>query len=97
MSAPAVEAQLELRVLGPLEVLRDGRPLPLAPRKQRALLTLLLLDANHVVSTDRLIDELDGLPLALELAAARTRVLTVQEIADDYASLALSQRAFRGA
>src|SRR5712691_1014466 len=51
---------MEYRVLGPLEV-RDGeRSLPLAGAKQRALLALLLVKANHVVSRDRLIDELWG-------------------------------------
>jgi YVTN family beta-propeller protein len=51
---------MEYRVLGPLEV-RDGeRSLPLAGAKQRALLALLLVNANHVVSRDRLIDELWG-------------------------------------
>jgi len=51
---------MEYRVLGPLEV-RDGEEsLPLAGAKQRALLALLLLNANRVVSRDRLIDELWG-------------------------------------
>lgn len=51
---------MEYRVLGPLEV-RDGdRSLPLAGAKQRALLALLLVNDNHVVSRDRLIDELWG-------------------------------------
>jgi predicted ATPase/class 3 adenylate cyclase len=51
---------MEYRVLGPLEV-RDGdRSLPLAGAKQRALLALLLLNANRVVSRDRLIDQLWG-------------------------------------
>src|SRR6266542_1288145 len=51
---------MEYRVLGPLEV-RDGdRSRPLAGAKQRALLALLLVNANHVVSRDRLIDELWG-------------------------------------
>jgi YVTN family beta-propeller protein len=54
------EELMEYRVLGPLEV-RDGeRSLPLAGAKQRALLALLLVNANHVVSRDRLIDELWG-------------------------------------
>ncbi len=48
---------MEYRVLGPLEV-RDGdRSLPLAGAKQRALLALLLVHANHVVSRDRLVDD----------------------------------------
>src|SRR5712692_7579357 len=51
---------MEYRVLGPLEV-RDGNDsLPLAGAKQRALLALLLVHANHVLSRDRLIDELWG-------------------------------------
>jgi YVTN family beta-propeller protein len=46
-----------------LEAVDDGRPLVLGGSKQRALLALLLLQANRVVSRDRLIDELwDGSP-----------------------------------
>ena len=47
-------------MLGPLEVVDEGRPIPLGGQKQRALLGLLLIDANRVVSTDRLIDALWG-------------------------------------
>ena len=47
---------IEFRILGPLEALRDGAPLPLGGVKQRALLALLILEAGRVVSTDRLID-----------------------------------------
>ena len=49
---------MEFRILGPLEVLSDGRPLDLGGQKQRALLTLLVVEANRVVSTDRLIEAL---------------------------------------
>ena len=49
---------MEFKILGPLEVLVDGRPLELGGAKQRALLTVLLLHANEVVSSDRLIDAL---------------------------------------
>jgi DNA-binding SARP family transcriptional activator len=51
---------LEFRILGPLEVAADGEPLQLSGQKQRALLALLLLDANRVVSTDRIVDALWG-------------------------------------
>jgi DNA-binding SARP family transcriptional activator len=51
---------MEFRILGPLEVADDGRLLALGGTKQRALLALLLLRANEVVSRDRLIDELWG-------------------------------------
>jgi YVTN family beta-propeller protein len=51
---------VEFRILGPLEVEDDGRVLPLGGAKQRALLALLLLHANEVVSRDRLIDDIWG-------------------------------------
>ena len=51
---------MEYRVLGPLEVLDTGGPLPLGGVKQRALLALLILNANHVVPRERLIDQLWG-------------------------------------
>jgi DNA-binding SARP family transcriptional activator len=51
---------MEFRILGPLEVFdRDG-PVGLGGDKQRALLAILLLHANEVVSTDRLIEDLWG-------------------------------------
>jgi YVTN family beta-propeller protein len=55
---------VEFRILGPLEVVEDGRSLPLGRGKERALLALLLLRANEVVSADTLIDELwpEGAP-----------------------------------
>ncbi len=49
---------LDFRLLGPLEVSRDGDSLELRGPKQRGLLALLLLDAGRAVSTDRLIDAL---------------------------------------
>jgi DNA-binding SARP family transcriptional activator len=51
---------MEFRVLGPLEVVDDGRPVRLERRLSRALLAFLLLHANELVSSDRLIDELWG-------------------------------------
>ncbi len=51
---------MEFLILGPLEVRADGRPLTLSGAKQRALLAILLLHANAVVSIDRLIDDLWG-------------------------------------
>ena len=51
---------MEFRLLGPLEVVEHGRVLELGSARQRALLAVLLLHANEVVSVDRLIDELWG-------------------------------------
>jgi len=49
---------MEFRILGPLEVVEDGRTLDLRGKNQRALLAMLLLDANRPVSSDRLIEAL---------------------------------------
>ena len=52
---------MDFRILGPIEVRGDGGyPLDLGGRKQRVLLTALVLDANRVISTDRLIEALWG-------------------------------------
>jgi predicted ATPase/DNA-binding SARP family transcriptional activator len=52
---------MEYRLLGPLEVRgNDERPLPLTRPMARALLAILLLSANRVVSRERLIDGLWG-------------------------------------
>ncbi len=51
---------MDFRILGPLEVLDDGREVALAGSKPRALLALLLLHANETLTSDRLIDELWG-------------------------------------
>src|ERR671939_2150637 len=47
-------------LLGPLTVHREGVELQLGGPKQRALLAILLLDANHAVLAERLIDALWG-------------------------------------
>jgi YVTN family beta-propeller protein len=51
---------VDFRILGPLEVSDQGREPAIAAGKQRALLAILLLHANEVVSNDRLIEELWG-------------------------------------
>jgi DNA-binding SARP family transcriptional activator len=51
---------LEFRILGPLEVTDGDRPLEVRGHRQRALLALLLLHANSVVPSEKLIDELWG-------------------------------------
>jgi DNA-binding SARP family transcriptional activator/tetratricopeptide (TPR) repeat protein len=51
---------MEFRILGPLEVLDEGRVVALGGSKQRALLALLLLHVNQTLTPDRLIDELWG-------------------------------------
>ncbi len=48
------------KVLGPLEIEDHGEVLPLGGAKQRALLAVLLMRANEVVSRDVLIHDLWG-------------------------------------
>jgi YVTN family beta-propeller protein len=48
---------MEFRILGPIEVWSEGRQVRLPRGKQRALLAVLLLHRNEVVSIDRLIDD----------------------------------------
>ncbi|MGW2339387.1 BTAD domain-containing putative transcriptional regulator [Streptomyces sp. NPDC001661] len=51
---------MRYRLLGPLGLWRDGAQVPLAPAKWRMLLAVLLCEANQLVSTDRLVEELWG-------------------------------------
>ncbi|WP_329792197.1 BTAD domain-containing putative transcriptional regulator [Lentzea sp. DG1S-22] len=49
---------MQFRLLGPLEVLDDDSPVPLGGIKQRAALGYLLLQANRVVATSKLLHAL---------------------------------------
>jgi DNA-binding SARP family transcriptional activator len=49
---------MEYRILGPLLVSREGKPVTLGGRRNTELLCLLLLRANQVVSSDRLAEDL---------------------------------------
>jgi DNA-binding SARP family transcriptional activator len=66
---------MEFRILGPLEIVADDGPLPLPGHRPRCLLALLLLDANRVVSSDRLIEDLwPGEASGAAAAALQTNV-----------------------
>ncbi|MCS7480463.1 tetratricopeptide repeat protein [Umezawaea endophytica] len=49
---------LQFGVLGPLQVLADGRPLVLGRKGMRGLLAMLVLDANRVVPIDEIVDRI---------------------------------------
>ena len=49
---------MDYGILGPLEVRAGDRVVPLRGARQRELLAVLLLHANEIVSSDRLIDDL---------------------------------------
>ncbi|AOS61241.1 AfsR/SARP family transcriptional regulator [Actinoalloteichus hymeniacidonis] len=62
---PVGANRLEFRLLGAFEVLSCGRPIVLGSRAMRRLMALLTLNANQVVSVDRIIKVLwDGEPPA---------------------------------
>ncbi|MBV8987583.1 MAG: AfsR/SARP family transcriptional regulator, partial [Solirubrobacterales bacterium] len=67
-------AGLEFGILGPLEVRRDGVPVRVGGPRQRALLALLLCNANRALSRDQLAEEL----LAGRLARSPERMLQVR-------------------
>ncbi|MFG1604104.1 BTAD domain-containing putative transcriptional regulator [Actinoplanes sp. NPDC049265] len=87
---------LHYRVLGPLEVLRDGRAVELGGPKQRAVLAVLLLEAGRVVSTDRLAAALwehDPPPTAVATLQAYLSNLRRLLRADDAAPPPITRRA----
>ena len=66
---------MEFRILGPLELSDGDRLLPLGGSSQRALLALLLLHANEIVSSDLLLDALwPEEPPGSGIAALQVRV-----------------------
>jgi DNA-binding SARP family transcriptional activator len=72
---------MQFRILGPLDVLRRGRPVRLRGVTQRALLAALILHANEVVPADRLVDDLwsghppDTAPKMVQNAVVQLRKL----------------------
>jgi WD40 repeat protein/DNA-binding SARP family transcriptional activator len=77
------EAPLEFRLLGPLEVWRDGNQVRLGGERQRSLLALLLLNANELVTTDRLVEEIFGAPNGEEgLRSLRVAISRLRRLLD---------------
>jgi DNA-binding SARP family transcriptional activator len=70
---------LEIRVLGPVEIAWDGRPVDIGGVKARALVARLLIDRQIIVSVDRLVDSLwgdhdgPGAEIALRSTVSRLR------------------------
>jgi predicted ATPase/class 3 adenylate cyclase len=72
-----------LAVLGPLEARRDGHPIGVGGPRERCLLTMLAINANEVVSTDRLIDAIwDGKPPPTETHTLQSVVSLARKIVD---------------
>ena len=70
---------MEFHILGPVEVVHEGRSLALGGSRERAVLALLLLSANRVVSAERLAADLwddappDGGVQSLRVFVSRLR------------------------
>ena len=74
---------MEFRILGPLEVTADGRSLDLGGARTRAVLAMLLVYANQVVSTDRLAEELwPGQPAGKAGASLQVRLSELRKALD---------------
>ena len=85
---------MQFRILGPVTAALDGETLALGGERQRALLALLLVHANELVSTDRLIDQLfngsrsGSSANAVHVAVSRLR----RALRDDGAEMLLTRR-----
>jgi len=72
---------IQFRLLGPLEVLRDGGVLNVAAPRQRSLLAILLAHANELVPADRLADQLwEGHPPPTAATALQVHVSRLRKI-----------------
>ncbi|MFT4042069.1 MAG: BTAD domain-containing putative transcriptional regulator [Gordonia sp. (in: high G+C Gram-positive bacteria)] len=77
--APLMVGAEQIYALAPLDVSADGAAVELFCTRARAIRPDVTLPAAVIADVCR---RLDGLPLAIELAAARTRTMTVVEIAE---------------
>ena len=82
--ATSATTELRFRLLGPLEVLRDGEPLHLGGERQRGLLALLLVHANELVTTEQLAEQLFGAGASeASVRAVRVAVSRLRRLLDD--------------
>ena len=79
--------EFELRILGPVQAVRDGRDVPLGGPRQRAVLALLVLDAGRTVPAGQLAEALwqgrppPGAAKTLRSYMSRLRTVLAPEIA----------------
>src|SRR6266702_1876871 len=76
--------RLAFRLLGPLDVARDGVAVPVRAAKLRALLAALLVDANRVVPVGELAERLwDGTPPPGARGTLHSYVMRLRRVLDD--------------
>jgi DNA-binding SARP family transcriptional activator len=73
---------MELRILGAFEVFHEGSPLPVAGAKPKAVLAILALRANEIVSSDRLAEELWSSPPETARATLQVYVAQLRKLFD---------------
>ena len=88
---------MEFRILGELQALDDDDPIELGSPRERALLARLLIDANAIVSADRLIEDLwAGRPPATARHALHVYVSQLRKVLrSDGARLQLAGTGYR--
>jgi DNA-binding SARP family transcriptional activator len=74
---------MDFAILGSVEAVSDGRVLPLGGPRQRALLARLLVDANRVVSADRLSNDLWEAPPQDVHGALQNQVSRLRKVLGD--------------
>jgi DNA-binding SARP family transcriptional activator len=74
---------MDYSILGSVEAVLDGRVLPLGGPRQRALLARLLVDANRVVSADRLTADLWEAPPQDAHGALQNQVSRLRKVLGD--------------
>jgi DNA-binding SARP family transcriptional activator len=90
--------QVEFRILGPLEVEREGHAVAFSGGQSRTLLCLLLIHRSQALSADRLVDALWGDPMPpratkrLQVAISRLRAALEADGADVLLSERLGYR-----
>jgi class 3 adenylate cyclase/DNA-binding SARP family transcriptional activator len=77
-------AAVQYGILGPLTVSRDGREVRLGGARQRSMLAVLLLHANELVPTARIVDELWGeRPPATAVKAVQVQVSQLRKLLEE--------------
>jgi DNA-binding SARP family transcriptional activator/tetratricopeptide (TPR) repeat protein len=85
VGAAARGAGVELRVLGPVEAVVDGRLLNLGPPKQRAVLALLASRVGRPVALDVLLEELwAGAPPPAAMTSLRVYVANLRRVLEPH-------------
>ncbi|MEV0898923.1 BTAD domain-containing putative transcriptional regulator [Actinoplanes sp. NPDC049802] len=86
-----------IRLLGPVEIVADGRALDAGPPQQRLVLTALAADAGRLIGTESLIDRVwdqapSGARRTLQVHLSRLRRLLDTARTDDQASVRVVRR-----